>query len=158
ALDAALPGAPGAVAPLAPVSPARAAAAARTLALASAAQRATIEARVAAGDEPAVTALQRERIAAAAALVRAAINGAWFASVAPPVPVAGPVVRAFPNPVRDAAVIAFAAPVAGDARLELFDLAGRRLVGIELGHFQPGPHQVALHRERLGPIGAGVYY
>ncbi len=62
---------------------------------------------------------------------------------------------AVPNPVRGDFVVAFRLPDAAPARLEVFDVAGRRVAGGEVGPMGAGPHTL-----RLGARGAfetGVY-
>jgi subtilisin family serine protease len=60
-----------------------------------------------------------------------------------------------PNPpVRDL-LVSFALPAEAPGRLELLDLAGRRLRAVDLGTFGPGRHRVSLGP--TGPLGSGVY-
>jgi hypothetical protein len=65
----------------------------------------------------------------------------WFveASSAPDHPLA---VRAIPNPASAGADIAFTLPVAGRARIEVFDLFGRRIARLPDADFGAGSHHV----------------
>lgn len=74
---------------------------------------------------------------------------------------------AIPNPatVRNGAVIAFTLPgKAGDApgyaRLQLFDVAGRRVATLAEGAFEPGEHRIPLsaHSRQGKVLPAGVYH
>ena len=60
-----------------------------------------------------------------------------------------------PNPVLDRLTVRFALPDAAPARLELFDLAGRRVTAREVGSLGPGEHAVELGR--AAGIPAGIY-
>ena len=51
---------------------------------------------------------------------------------------------AWPNPTSSNGIIRFSLPAAGAARLELFDLVGRRLWAREVGGLGPGDHEVRL--------------
>lgn len=60
-----------------------------------------------------------------------------------------------PNPATGDLEVSFALPGGGGARLELYDIAGRRIVMREVGHLGPGHH-----RERIaaqGDLPSGVY-
>lgn len=60
-----------------------------------------------------------------------------------------------PNPVVGAPLVAFTLPTAAPARLEVLDVAGRRLLARDVGSLGPGHHTVALNaRARWEP---GVY-
>ncbi|NOT33720.1 MAG: T9SS type A sorting domain-containing protein [Candidatus Eisenbacteria bacterium] len=59
-----------------------------------------------------------------------------------------------PNPSLAIPVVAFTLPVADAARLEVFDVAGRRVVMREVGALGPGRHTLRLDDARLS---AGVY-
>lgn len=60
-----------------------------------------------------------------------------------------------PNPVRDVPIVAFALGGSSRARLELLDVAGRRVLEREVGHLGPGEHVLRL--DGPAPIPAGVY-
>ena len=65
------------------------------------------------------------------------------------------VLGAWPNPARGAFSVSLALPQGGrGARLELLDLAGRRVAEVPLGAFGPGTHVVPLRGAGLRP---GVY-
>ncbi len=51
---------------------------------------------------------------------------------------------ASPNPVRGSGVLRFTLPEAGEARLELLDLAGRRVATLASGRFGAGEHAAAI--------------
>jgi len=61
---------------------------------------------------------------------------------------------ALPNPSRAPVLISFSLPNAHDARLDMFDLAGRRIDTRRIGYLGPGRHVVELGGPRLR---AGVY-
>lgn len=60
-----------------------------------------------------------------------------------------------PNPATSDLEVAFSLAVAGAARLELFDVAGRSVMTHETGELPPGPHRIRLGAARQVP--AGVY-
>jgi parallel beta helix pectate lyase-like protein len=60
-----------------------------------------------------------------------------------------------PNPARSEFSVVFTLPDASAARIELLDLAGRRLLMRDLGDLGPGSHVVGLPETRALP--AGVY-
>ncbi len=60
------------------------------------------------------------------------------------------------NPSRGALAVAFALPQAGPASLDLYDIAGRRLVHRDVGSLGAGPHTLDLAGERA--LGSGVYW
>jgi hypothetical protein len=62
----------------------------------------------------------------------------------------------WPNPAPREWSVAFALPLAAPARLELLDLAGRRLALRELGPLSAGPHTV--HMAGASPLRSGVYF
>jgi hypothetical protein len=59
-----------------------------------------------------------------------------------------------PNPARRDFTVSFSLPDAGAARLELLDLAGRRLASLEVGGRVAGPQSARLEPSRLRP---GLY-
>jgi hypothetical protein len=59
-----------------------------------------------------------------------------------------------PNPARGELTVAFTLPEAGPARLELFDLSGRRLAAREMNGLGPGTHQIRFSETRRLPPGA----
>jgi hypothetical protein len=143
--------------PLAEVAGTGAAADAATLALGSAARRTAVEAAATADDDATLAALRAERLDAAAALAGALALEAWRAAGAPALGPARDGVRVTPNPARAAAVLGFVLPAGGAARLELFDVSGRRVLARELGARPAGPQQVGLGRSELGALAPGVY-
>jgi hypothetical protein len=60
-----------------------------------------------------------------------------------------------PNPARRDLVVAFSLPEAGDATLELLDVAGRRVITRRRTELPPGNHVLSLSAGR--PLAAGVY-
>lgn len=60
----------------------------------------------------------------------------------------------FPNPTSDATTVTFSLPSASDARLDVFDVLGRRVATLA-----DGPHGAGAHRATFSPSGlpAGVY-
>lgn len=84
----------------------------------------------------------------------------WLSSTAGAPPFQGPhalaLAGAQPNPSRDGRLrVRLALPAAGEARLEAFDLAGRRVAARDVGALGAGEHLVDLgHGARLAP---GVY-
>src|SRR5262245_16589073 len=63
---------------------------------------------------------------------------------------------ALPNPSAGALKVAFTLPGADAAKLEVFDLAGRRVASRDVGAMGPGPHVVEFGDSRS--IGAGVFW
>jgi len=72
----------------------------------------------------------------------------------PPAPAALALAAPWPNPARDGWTVRFSLPAAGDATVELFDVAGRRVGGERLRAAAAGPRQVRLDAGGLAP---GVY-
>lgn len=73
-----------------------------------------------------------------------------------PAPTVGLTLRGFePNPARGVLETAFILATHEGATLELFDIAGRRIVAREVGGLGPGPHRVTLAEGM--PVPAGVY-
>ena len=60
-----------------------------------------------------------------------------------------------PNPATQELAVAFSLPDASPARLEAFDLAGRRVVAREVGPLGGGNHEVRLGEGRT--LAPGVY-
>jgi len=60
-----------------------------------------------------------------------------------------------PNPSPGAATVAFTLPAAGEARLEVLDVAGRRLAAHEVGALGAGRHTLRL--DANGPLAPGLY-
>lgn len=61
---------------------------------------------------------------------------------------------ALPNPSRHGLEVSFTLAYGSRARLEVFDLAGRRVLARDLGGLSPGPHSLSLESGMLRP---GVY-
>ena len=62
-----------------------------------------------------------------------------------------------PNPARAGATLLFDAVSAGSARLELFDVSGRRVGERSITLTAPGPQRVPLDGPGSGSRPAGVY-
>lgn len=75
-------------------------------------------------------------------------------TAAPRSPYAFALGGARPNPCRGEAHIAFSLPAAANARLELFDLAGRKVRTLAAGSFAAGEHEATADTATLAP---GVY-
>ena len=73
----------------------------------------------------------------------------------PPTPVVFALMGAAPNPAVEGLAVSFSLPDASPARLELMDVAGRRLVTREVGTLGAGVHIIDLAAGRT--IRAGVY-
>jgi hypothetical protein len=79
-----------------------------------------------------------------------------LADVPEPAPgVVAPVAWSQPNPFARATTVHFRLPAAGPVRLDVFDLAGRRVAALLDGTRPAGEHAVAWEPDRLA---AGVYY
>ena len=65
-----------------------------------------------------------------------------------------------PNPFRGSAMIRFGLARAGQVRLELFDVAGRRIQTLANGAYAPGPHTVTWNgRDQHGnDVKTGIYF
>jgi hypothetical protein len=142
-------------APGAGAAPYHALEAALALARASAGLRDSVERLTRSADAGALEALQRGRLSAAAGAAHAATAAAWRAATS--VRCVPGTLRLWPNPVRDVATFSFVLPVAGAARLELFDVAGRRVSVSDLGTFPAGAHTASFDRDVPGPLPPGVY-
>lgn len=79
-----------------------------------------------------------------------------FVSVQVPVEASLALVGSRSNPARGVFEVSFSLPDAGSARLELFDVAGRRLVSREVGSMGPGAHVLRLDESSRLP--AGLYW
>ena len=84
--------------------------------------------------------LYAQRLVPAGVLDVPAPRSAPFALLAP-----------WPNPVRGALVAGFVLPDASPVRLELIDIAGRRVVTREVGALGAGRHTVTLATAALRP-------
>lgn len=71
-------------------------------------------------------------------------------SLAPPVP----------NPMRDAADVRFALPVAGFVTVAVFDAGGRRVRDLEAGHLPAGEHALRWDGRDTGgqSTASGTYF
>jgi len=126
----------------------------------SASVRAAIEEAARHEDATALGRLRDDRLAAALSLARRLMRQAWLRAGSPDL--AGDVPGASvawvrPNPARAGAILTFTSKVSGEARLELFDVAGRRVAERSLGVLPRGLHEVALDERGVPNRGAGVY-
>ena len=134
-------------------------AAAVALAEESAASRGAIEQVFAEGDPTRLDAMRRERLEAALSLARAVAFQTWNTAGQPPLdPAYGShAVRIWPNPVRAEATMSFKLPTGGEATVELFDLAGRRVWSKALGSLAQGPHSTTLPGATMEALPPGIY-
>ncbi len=65
----------------------------------------------------------------------------------------------YPNPFNPETVIGFAMPDAGDVRLEVYDLLGRKVDTLLEGSMNPGAHQVRWDglNQQGAPVASGIY-
>jgi hypothetical protein len=89
-------------------------------------------------------------------MVRAAGDTLVSATVALHVP-AGAALRlaVWPNPARGDARLAFHLPTREPAHVDVFDIAGRRVAGADLGLLEPGFHTVAV--PGAAALRSGIY-
>ena len=75
-------------------------------------------------------------------------------------PLAGLALECFPRPARAALTVRFALPRASSVRLELFDVAGRRVRTLAAGDFAPGEHRLLGGVDLAATLGArsGVFF
>jgi plastocyanin len=75
-------------------------------------------------------------------------------------PAPGALLRAFPNPFTGSVELAFSLAEAGPVRLEVYDLAGKRVARLEEGLLAAGPHRARWDgRDGSGnPAASGVYF
>lgn len=84
-------------------------------------------------------------------------GGAWTLDT-PATPRAALATRVYPNPVRGVATLELSIAGAGDLRVELYDLAGRRrAVVADEARAEAGVRRFAL-RTPEGPLAAGIYW
>jgi hypothetical protein len=76
-------------------------------------------------------------------------------AVEDPVPLSVPRVRLHPNPTRGPVTVSLALERPATVRIELLDVAGRRIASRDLGFVLAGGHQVRIENGR--PLPAGVY-
>jgi hypothetical protein len=82
----------------------------------------------------------------------------FFAQVTVQVPLVATLslAGARPNPSRGAVEVSFSLPDAAPARLEMFDVTGRRLLDREVGSMGPGAHLIVLEETRS--LASGLYW
>lgn len=78
----------------------------------------------------------------------------------PPVPTELRLLAPRPNPFRDQVVLRFDLPAALPARLEVFDVSGRRRAVLAEGEWIAGTHQIVWNGDDADgdPLGSGVYW
>lgn len=123
------------------------------LAVTTATTRAAVLAAVEAGDEAAVAALRAECLGAALALTKSAARAALVQAAHSD----DARLRLEPSPLRGPATLRLALGVAAEARLELFDVSGRRVRRRELGFVPAGEQLHALPASWFAGLPAGVY-
>ena len=126
----------------------------------SASLRGAVEEAVRASDWRRVGELRRDRLAAALSLAGALARENWLAAGSPNLEGVSPSpnrLRVTPNPARDRVSIGFSLVQAVPARLELFDVSGRRVFQRELPAMGAGPQRVDLEGASLWRLPAGVY-
>jgi len=123
-----------------------------SLAHETAAVRGEVEAAHARGDERTLTRLRVERLSAAATQLAATVERAWH-----PVARADLRLSIGPNPLRGSATLRFELAHDAQVRLDLYDLAGRRVRSLALGRRGAGPQQVAVPASWTEGLAAGVY-
>lgn len=66
----------------------------------------------------------------------------------------------YPNPFNPATELVFDLAEAGNARLEVYDVRGRRVKQLADGYFQPGRHRLQWDARDAGarPVAAGIYW
>lgn len=123
-----------------------------TLVAVAAEQRPAIDAAVEAQDEASITALRSGLLSRASALVAAVARAEWH-----PEATAAPAFRLAPEPLQGRVTLytELAAPAA--ARLELFDIAGRRLRTHELGVLPAGATSVTVPASWSAGLPSGIY-
>lgn len=107
---------------------------------------------VEAEDDAAVSVLRASLLSQASALVQAAVREAWRPEVT-----AAPRFRISPEPLRGAVTLSAELATAAPARLELYDVAGRRLRTQELGELPAGHSSVTLPASWSAGLPSGVY-
>lgn len=118
----------------------------------TAAVRSEIEAAHERGDEGTLTRLRTERLSAAATHLAATVAAAWHPAARPDLRF-----RIGPNPLRGSATLRFELAQEAAVRLELYDLAGRRIRELALGRRAAGPQQVAVPSSWVEGLATGVY-
>ncbi len=127
---------------------------------ASVSRRAAIEAAFRAGDMDRLAALRRERLGAALGLARTLALGAWRAAGSPSLAGAESalgVLDAWPSPARGPVTLAFSLPVTGETRIELYDVAGRRVWDRTTASRVAGPQRATIDAHTMNALPAGVY-
>jgi hypothetical protein len=61
----------------------------------------------------------------------------------------------YPNPMREQATLEYTLPEAGQVRLNVYDMLGRRVATLEKGNKKAGRHRVPLEKTALS---SGVYF
>lgn len=123
------------------------------LARSSAALRADVMAAVEAGDEAAVEQLRSAQLAAGLALAEAGVRSASLAAST----VRSGRLQLEPSPLRGAPTMHLTLEQAADAKLELFDVSGRRVLARELGFVAAGERRQSLPEQWFAGLPAGLY-
>jgi hypothetical protein len=128
------------------------------LARQSAALRSAVEDAMKLGNVAVLEGLRCETLSRALGLARAVAERAWQRAGSPsPSSWTGSAARVWPNPVLRGATIQFLVRKAGEARLELFDLGGRRVLEKALGRLDLGARQAHVGHSDIDGLPPGVY-
>lgn len=130
------------------------------LAAASVSRRSAIDAAYRAGDLARVAELRRERLAAATGLARTLTLEAWRAAGSPDLVNADSapgILDAWPSPARGSVTLAFTLPTTGETHIELYDVAGRRLLSRTTQSRSTGPQRSTIDAHTMNTLPAGIY-
>lgn len=130
------------------------------LGLASISRRSAIDAAYRAGDLDRVAALRRERLGAAAGLARTLTLEAWRAAGSPDLVNADSapgILDAWPSPARGSVTLAFTLATTGETHIELYDVAGRRLLSRTTHSRSTGPQRSTIDAHTMNTLPAGIY-
>jgi hypothetical protein len=130
------------------------------MAVRSAAQRDAIEAAYGRGDVATLDRIRDERLATALVWASGLVIDAWTAAGSPALDAAAPrdgEARVWPNPARTAATLSFTLPGPGAGRIELYDVAGRKVWASPPTALPGGPQEFVLGPAALSSLPPGLY-
>jgi hypothetical protein len=104
------------------------------------------------GDDAAISRLRAELLSRASALVHAAAREAWR-----PAATLAPRFQLSPEPLRGTVTLSLEIPAATVARLDLYDVAGRRVRTQEFGRLPAGASMLTLPASWSAGLPSGVY-
>jgi len=142
------------------VVPADALDAGAVLAERSAAERAAVELAARSGDAAGLDRIRRDRLGAAMTLARTIAFEAWSEAGSPSLVDGAPrsgEARVWPTPGRGSATLSFSLTRGGVARVEIFDLAGRKRWRRVLDARPAGPQEIVLDSNVMAALPAGIY-